>query len=251
MRLRLVPILVVVAIIAAAVFAAVTASPANSFPNKAQACTSCHSGAPSGAVTAAPSTTTPAAGATYTVAIKIGLTASGSTGYHIAQTDASGTSTTWTTVYAGGASFPQTSWTATMTAPAAPGTYYYKVWCAKGVDDNTGMARSVDYRITVPAAAPPIATLTSSTHPVEATWYASNLPKLAWTASDLSGITGYSYLIDHVATTLPDAVSEGTATTKSYAALADGLWYFHVRARNGAGLWGATRTRAVRIGIGP
>ena len=99
---------------------------------------------------------------------------------------------------------------------------------------------------------PVIATLTSSTHPVEATWYVSNLPKLAWTATDLSGIAGYSYVIDHAATTVPDTVSEGTTASKAYTtALADGLWYFHVRARNGAGLWGATKTRIVRIDATP
>ena len=52
-------------------------------------------------MTATPSTSTPAAGAAYTVAISIGLTSSGNTGYHVAQTDAAGTATTFVTVYGG------------------------------------------------------------------------------------------------------------------------------------------------------
>jgi hypothetical protein len=38
-----------------------------------------------------------------------------------------------------------------------------------------------------------------------------------------------------------------TATTKTYTAKADGAWYFHVRAVDRAGNWGATSTREVRI----
>ena len=160
MRFRIVPILAVAALAAAAVFAAVTANPASGQPNRNSVCSACHSGAPSGTLTAAPSTTTPAAGASYNVAINIGLTASGDTGYHIAETDASGTSTVWTTVLAGGPGSVQTSWTAIMTAPASPGTYYYKVWGVKGPADNTGMAQSVTYSITVPAPPAVIGSLT-------------------------------------------------------------------------------------------
>jgi hypothetical protein len=99
------------------VLAAVIAGSASATPSRTTECSVCHSGTVSGAVTATPSTNSPAAGASYTVAINIGLTASGKTGYHIAQTDAAGTSTTWTSVYSGTAS--QTTWTAAMTAPAA------------------------------------------------------------------------------------------------------------------------------------
>ena len=154
MRFRLVSTLIVLAVVITAVLAAVVTSPASSTPAKNSVCTTCHSGTPSGTVTAVSSTTAPAAGATYTVAISIGLTASGSTGYHIAQTDVSGAATTWTTVSAGGPGSSQTSWTATMAAPSAPGTYYYKVWTVKGPDNGTGMAKSAGYSITVPGSVP-------------------------------------------------------------------------------------------------
>ena len=144
-------VLVVVLTVAAAALAAVAASPAHATPSRNTACTSCHTGAASGTVTATPSTSTPAPGASYTVAISIGLTASGTTGYHIAQTDAAGSATTWVAVYGGPAS--QTAWTATMTAPATAGTYYYKVWTAKGPDNSSGQAKSALYSITVPGPA--------------------------------------------------------------------------------------------------
>ena len=92
MRLRLVTILVTVVLTAAAiVFAGVTANPVNGSPSRAQACTNCHNAAPASAtVSASPSTSTPAAGATYSVAINLaGLTASGDTGYWI--TNSAGT----------------------------------------------------------------------------------------------------------------------------------------------------------------
>ena len=160
MRIRHVPVLIALAIVAAALLAAAVAGPAGATPSRTTVCTSCHSGAASGAVTATPSTSTPAAGAAYTVAIDIGLTSSGNTGYHIASTDAAGTATTWTTVSSSIGS--QTSWTANMTAPTAAGTYYYKVWCAKGPDNSSGQAKAALYSITVPAPNP-TAAITSLT----------------------------------------------------------------------------------------
>ena len=138
----------VAALAALAGLAAVAAAPAGATPSQNTTCTSCHGSTTSGTVTATPSTTMPSPGATYTVAIDIGLTAAGKTGYHVAQTDAAGTATTWLAVNSGTGS--QSAWTATMTAPATPGAYYYKVWTAKGY---SGMAKAVTYSITVPAPA--------------------------------------------------------------------------------------------------
>ncbi len=92
MRYRYASALLVL-VIAGAALAAVIAGPADASPSQTKVCTGCHSGAPSGTVTATPSTATPAAGAAYTVAINIGLASSGNTGYHIASTDAAGTAT--------------------------------------------------------------------------------------------------------------------------------------------------------------
>ena len=159
MRTRLLSALPTLAI--AIALAAVIAGPASATPSKTTSCTSCHSGAASGTVTAVPSTATPAAGASYTVAITNGLASSGNAGYHIARTDAGGTSTTWVAVYGGGVGSTQTSYTATMTAPVAAGTYYYNVWCVKGPASSAGQAKAATYSITVPAPPAGGASLTS------------------------------------------------------------------------------------------
>src|SRR5450759_4906852 len=105
-------------------------TPAQAFPNKQAECTTCHgSGTVAGMTTAMPSTSTPAAGAAYTVAITISANASaGDTGYWIANSTAAGVTGTTTGVYGGYNGTGALSYTAPMTAPTAVGTYYYKVW---------------------------------------------------------------------------------------------------------------------------
>jgi hypothetical protein len=54
--------------------------------------------------------------------------------------------------------------------------------------------------------------------------------------------------MDRIPGTLPDTVVEGLTTSASFSDLADGEWYFHVRAVDAAGNWtpGALHRR-VRI----
>ena len=97
------------------------------------------------------------------------------------------------------------------------------------------------------AAAPPIAELTSSTHPDPAAWYPGTAPAFAWGATDDSNIAGYKWIMDQ------DPAGEASAgyplpdTTKVFTGLPEGVRYFHVRAVDRAGNWGPTRTMAVRI----
>lgn len=142
-RLRLHFIILTFAMALAAAFGAI-AQPAAASPSIQTPCGGCHSMTPMGTVTATPSTTTPAPGASYTVDIAINLTAAGTTGYWI--TDELNTKTG---IYGGPDA--QTTWTPTMTAPMAPGTYTYDVWGVKSTGMG-GMAQSVDYTITVAAA---------------------------------------------------------------------------------------------------
>ena len=115
MRSRFVPIMAIAAILAAVVFAAVTAKPAESYPSRQQACAGCHPALRAAtSVSATPSTTAPAAGATYNVTVNMaGLTSSGDTGYWI--TNASGTPAV--SVYGGAVGTNQTSYTQAMTGP--------------------------------------------------------------------------------------------------------------------------------------
>lgn len=157
MRLRLVSILAIAVVVTAAIFAAVSAKQAEGFPSRQAACTNCHPAAPAGAtVSATPSTAAPATGGTYTVTISLaGLTATGDTGYWISN----GTGTPATSVYGGAAGTEQTSYTQSMTAPSAPGTYTYTVWCNRGTQ-SAGQAASTTYSITVSAPTASIASLT-------------------------------------------------------------------------------------------
>jgi len=97
---------------------------------------------------------------------------------------------------------------------------------------------------TVPPDAP---TVTSSTHPDQNLSYNSSDPSFEWNLD--SGVTGFSYSIDQVADTVPDNTSEGTDTTTAYSGLADGTWYFHIKAKNENG-WGQIAHFAIHIDTG-
>ncbi|MFO7948067.1 MAG: tetratricopeptide repeat protein [Armatimonadota bacterium] len=67
-------------------------------------------------------------------------------------------------------------------------------------------------------------------------------PTVRWKATDATGITAYSYVTDREPATDPDTTSEGLAVAKQLDVSDSGLWFFHLRARDGAGNWGPTRT---------
>ena len=146
----------------AAAVLAVTMSPqvAHAFPSKAQNCANCHIGSTSTATRATLSTTTPAAGATYTVAITLAANPTGgNSGYAIIPVTA-GTGTT-----NAGNTGALLSYTATMTAPAAAGTYSYTVYTNQG-SQATGQTGSAMYTITVTGGATTPPPTTTSTPPV-------------------------------------------------------------------------------------
>lgn len=98
--------------------------------------------------------------------------------------------------------------------------------------------RSVRIDRTPPA--PPV--VSSTTNPDTARWYTSE-PEASWRSSDISGIDGYSYVLDQNPTTVPPPTASTVSTSASFGALTPGRWYLHVRARNGSGLWSATSHR--------
>jgi hypothetical protein len=131
------------------------------------------------------------------------------------------------------------------TSPAlADGKYSYRVKAYDGALYGVWSAGWVNF--TVDATAP-ATSVSSSTHLSQSTWYVENDPLMSFSATSESGIKGYSYVLDQVSTTVPDTTSEGTATTKGYTGLADGVWYFHVRAQNNANVWGTTTTYTIRV----
>jgi Bacterial Ig domain/PASTA domain len=68
---------------------------------------------------------------------------------------------------------------------------------------------------------------------------------LAWSgaADDQSGVDGFSFHWDNQPVSVPDAAkdAEETATGTTSPALSNGSWWFHLRTRDNAGNWTATR----------
>jgi photosystem II stability/assembly factor-like uncharacterized protein len=116
--------------------------------------------------------------------------------------------------------------------------------------DTDGVGTPAD---TTPPSA--ISDLISSTHPNPADWYASNTPAFSWSAasdpSPGSGLKDYVYLLDHSQGTSIDVTTANTQSVDQLAvalpATADGIWYFHVCARDNANNYGPTATRTVKI----
>jgi len=70
-------------------------------------------------------------------------------------------------------------------------------------------------------------------------------PVLRWRATDTTGIAGFSYALDRDPATIPDEVSEGAQPAQTFEALGPGIWFFHLRAQDGAGNWGPPTTYAL------
>jgi large repetitive protein len=137
-------------------------STAQAYPTYQSDCSVCHTAA-SGLATAVPDTTTPAASAPYIVTVTPPVNAAGGdTGFWIANADG-----TTTGVTGGGPGSSAASYSAAMTAPAAAGTYTYKVWAVHGPAYGTGMANFATYTITVGTTTPPTDTDTSTTPPTD------------------------------------------------------------------------------------
>ena len=67
----------------------------------------------------------------------------------------------------------------------------------------------------------------SPTHPKEIEWYNNNSPRFQWNLSPK--VVGVSFILDQLAQTIPDAISEGLVQSRDYENIASGVWYFHLR----------------------
>ena len=194
-----IPKVAVLATGAAAALLVATINPApvaQAFPSRNANCANCHTASTSVATTAAPSTTTPVGGASYTVAITLAANPTGgNSGYAILPVTA-GTGTT-----NGGDVGPDLSFTATMAAPAAAGTYTYNVYTNQGSQD-TGQTGSATYTITVGSVVttPPV---TTTTPPVSGASIGSLSPT--------HGVVGSTVTIDGVGFGTSANVQFGTA----------------------------------------
>ncbi len=86
--------------------------------------------------------------------------------------------------------------------------------------------------------------VTSPSHGDQNKWYRNKSATFLWEAP--SGATDYSYVIDTNPSTIPEATSNTTATELTTELKGDGVWYFHLRAKNTAS-WGGTTHYSVKI----
>jgi predicted RNase H-like HicB family nuclease len=88
-------------------------------------------------------------------------------------------------------------------------------------------------------------TVESASHPDETRWFNTSQMLLSWTPpADLSGISGYYYILDQRAETVPTAHT-GTftlATSANFSGKSDGIWWFHIVSVDAAGNVGVEAT---------
>jgi len=84
----------------------------------------------------------------------------------------------------------------------------------------------------------------SSTHPSLTNWYKNNNPSFYWERE--AGVTDFSYSLNRDPQGISDNVSEGKENSVTLNDVADGIWYFHVKAKK-ANIWGGISHYPVQI----
>lgn len=139
-------------------------------------------------------------------------------------------STNWQSIGA------NTSLTLTSLALANSRNYTLRVRAINSAGMNSSDASSDG--IIVDVDVPNAPTVTSATHTNQSKWTAANQPEFAFNSSDAtSQIESFSYVFDTNNVTVPDDISENGINV-TFAAVADGILYFHVKAKDNASNWG-------------
>lgn len=76
-------------------------------------------------------------------------------------------------------------------------------------------------------------TLKSTTHPNQDAWYNKRTVTLSWSGG--TGATGYGYSFNQTPEADPSTSTYGNITSKTYEKVADGTWYFHLKAKTSSG----------------
>lgn len=98
-------------------------------------------------------------------------------------------------------------------------------------------------------------TVSSSSHPAQRTWYQNNALYFTWTnPQDDANFTGYYYVLDKYADTIPGQTMQSFTTNKQVllANTPDGIWTFHLVNRDTRGaITKAARHYTVYVGTEP
>lgn len=95
---------------------------------------------------------------------------------------------------------------------------------------------------------PVLPNIVSETHPNSDVWYANKNVKLSWDKAE--GVTDFSYDLNQIADTVPDTAGDLPETALEKSDLADGVWYFHLRAKNDVD-WSETAHYKLQIDTEP
>lgn len=99
-----------------------------------------------------------------------------------------------------------------------------------------------------PDPAPEAVSITSASHPDQSVWYSKAEGQFSWNRQN--GVTDFSYAFDQTPETDPGDESKGEGTSASFPNLKDGVYYFHIKARNNVG-WGPISHFTVRVDTTP
>lgn len=115
------------------------------------------------------------------------------------------------------------------------------------LDDGQGTdvlsdTRGAIYNLELPPPEGPF--VSTPTHPDPNRWYPERNPIFIWEKK--SDVTSYSYVLNDRAIETPDDIPEGDHAKVQYSNMADGLWFFHIKAR-GPGGWGGVTHVQIKI----
>ncbi len=91
---------------------------------------------------------------------------------------------------------------------------------------------------------PPGIKIQSPTHPDPTKWYQNSSPKFTWNLSE--DISKIAFTLDQKPSTVPAKTSEQLVTSYQAQDLKEGVWYFHLQAKNASG-WGDVSHFKVQI----
>jgi len=115
------------------------------------------------------------------------------------------------------------------------GTWYFHI-ISKDEAGNLS-DEAYHYQINIDTTLPKPPVVSSITHPDFNRWYNNNTPSFTWTIpSDPAGIEGYYYIFNQIKDSVPDLSSASwtKGTMASFVDVPDGIWYFHIVAKDNA-----------------